>query len=59
MICQKNEGFKEILMFYGIVTNMKKYLQNVKLKLLSHKFPNQWRQKSGKFFKWAQNAVEI
>lgn len=36
-------------MFYGIVTNMKKYLQNVKLKLLSHKFPNQWWQKTGKF----------
>lgn len=33
MISQKNEGFKEMLMFYGIVTNMKKYLQNVKLKL--------------------------
>lgn len=28
---------------------MKKYLQNVKLKLLSHKFPNQWWQKTGKF----------
>lgn len=50
MVCQKNEGFKEILMFYGIVTNIKKYLQNVKLKLLSHKFPNLWWQKSGKFF---------